>query len=425
MWADHREHAGSSPAGGVGEPVAVPPVRSHDAAKRPAAVVLALLLALLAAGCEEVDQAAVPVGRPDDPISIASPSASTPAPTARIQSILPPEAPLSVPHASRVYFTSGGDLWQMPREGPPAPVVTGRDILAFGPSPDGEQVAVVFATQPETNGNSTVAIMAADGSVVLELPDPALAESQAPVRAIAWSPTGSAVAVARQDGSLTLVDIGGTVQFLAPPQPESLPDDLSWSPDGTMLAYRDPSLPGQASSLYVVSAATGERTQLVAGETDGAVLDLIWLPGRQAIAYVRSSPASIEGGGDVFVVPASGGPSQLLVSAGRFAPVAGVVNLAAAPDGRTLAMSVYIPGTDHPLFHGLWLLDTSTMDLTQVPTERGEAVTDLWWVDSRLVFRAVDESRLVHAGIYTGTEPFALYEVDPATLQVRERHRGP
>src|SRR5690606_32484959 len=118
MWADHREHAGSSPAGGVGEPVAVPPVRSHDAAKRPAAVVLALLLALalLAAGCEEVDQAAVPVGRPDDPISIASPSASTPAPTARIQSILPPEAPLSVPHASRVYFTSGGDLWQMPRE---------------------------------------------------------------------------------------------------------------------------------------------------------------------------------------------------------------------------------------------------------------------------------------------------------------------
>lgn len=65
------------------------------------------------------------------------------------------------------------------------------------------------------------------------------------------------------------------------------------------------------------------------------------------------------------------------------------------------------------------------MDLTQVPTERGEAVTDLWWVDSRLVFRAVDESRLVHAGIYTGTEPFALYEVDPATLQVRERHRGP
>lgn len=385
---------------------------------------LLLVLALLAAGCEEVDQAAVPVGRPDDAASSQLSPSGSPEATAQSLSVVPPGVPVDGPQASRIYFTHGGDLWQIPREGDPAPVVTDRDIIAFAPSPDGEQVAVVFAGEDDLGSGSTVAIVAADGSVELELPESGPAESPAPVRALAWSPSGLAVAVARQDGSLTLVDIDGTVQTLAPAQNGSLPDDLSWSPDGTLLAYRDPALPGQPSSLYVVSAATGERQTLVAGDEDAAVLDLAWLPGRHALAYVLSSTGSIDGGGDVFVVPAAGGPSRLLVSAGQFAPVAGVVNLAAAPDGRTLAMSVYIPGEDHALFHGLWLLDLATMDLSEVPTARGEAVTDLWWTEGHLFARAVDEPRLVRPGIYTGTEPFTLYDIDLVTLQIRERYHS-
>ncbi|MDI3339417.1 MAG: hypothetical protein QJR03_02675 [Sphaerobacter sp.] len=407
--------------------MAPPPARSHHAARAPRVIILALLLTLtiLVAGCAELDQTAVPPGPlervEDSPRSgIGKPQVRTP-----LATVLPPVIAVIPQSASRVYFAHGGDLWQLPPEGDPAPVVTGRDILAFGPSPDGEQVAVIFASQPEMNGNSTVAIMAADGSVALELPDPAPAESQAPVRAIAWSPTGSAVAVARQDGSLTLVDMSGTVRQLVPPQPGSSPDGLIWSPDGALLAYRDPALPGQPTSLYVVSVATGERHAVVTGDAGSAVLAAVWLPGRKALAYVRSAAGTIADGGDVFAVGPEGAPSDLLVSAGQFAPVAGATSLAAAPDGRTLAIAVYTPGAEHPLFHGLWLLDLTTLDLTEVPTPRGKAVTDLWWADHRLVVRAVDEPWLVRAGAYTGTEPFTLYDVDLTTLQVRTRYVHP
>jgi len=81
---------------------------------------------------------------------------------------------------------------------------------------------------------------------------------------IAWSPSGDAIAAIAADGSATtIIDVAtGSARHVDVPGSSR---GLSWSPDGSALAVTVDAR-GDAAGLYVVEAATGVSTQLLAAE---------------------------------------------------------------------------------------------------------------------------------------------------------------
>ena len=376
------------------------------------------LLALLLVGCVDTDQSAIAPG-------VADSGASIPDAAVSATPVVRPDVALTLnqaPEARRIYFLRGGDLWQLPVDNLAAPVVTGQDILAYSPAPDGERVVVVSQQQPAGgSGGEQIALVRADSTVELRVAAGSLPGDQQPIVSVAWAPHAKSVAVARADGGIEIVNADGTARELVPSGTPN-PGDLAWSPDGRTLAWMAPISADKATGLFTVAVAGGQPRQVVAAaDASTAVVAATWLPGRGTLAFVRRNAGVA--GGDVFEVSDTGGGSSVLISAGQFAPVAGIVHLAASPDGRYLAATVFVPGSDRPQFQSLRLVDLTTNTVTEMPTAPGEVVTDVWFASGQLIFRAIDESHATATGTYTGTEPFGLYQVDLATLALHERYR--
>lgn len=373
---------------------------------------LTLLLALtpIMACTDDLDQRAV---LPGEVIVRATPAGQPGArssPTARTGGLTENVPPL--PERQRIFFTRQGDLWQLPVNDGAGAVVTGRDILAFSASPTGEQVAVAV----EVEGKQEFLLLNADGSTALRI-NP---EEQPPLAtggetlSIAWSPQGSTIALSREDGSITVVNDGGIARQIVPPRAGARPGALSWSPDGRMLAFLDPSLPSQATSLWVVSREGGDLKRLVEAQSPShSVKTMSWVPASHSIVYVQATPGAVGFAGDIFLMDVTNGRPRLLQPAGQFAPVAGAHALAVTADGSALAFTVFVPGEGRQRFHGLWLHDFESGRLTQISTAPGEAVADLWWAAGQLFYRAIPEVNVSMAGVYTGVEPFALRQIAP------------
>ena len=388
-------------------------------------LVLSLLVAVTLTACTEVDQRAVRPGvaRTSPEAGDAAASGNMGTATGGMLGAVSPEGVL--PDARRIYFVNGRDLWQLPVDNPAAPVVVGRDLLAYSPSPDGEQVAVIF--QGADGNAEQIAIINADSTVALELGGAQGGQSPlGDVRSLAWSPRGLMVAVARLDGSITVVGADGSMRVVVPPGAATSPGRLQWSPDGATIAFLDPALPGRASSLSTVTVETGARRDLVrADEASGGVVAATWIPGRPELAYIRSDPALNAFGGDIFAIDPATGAEQLLVSSGRFAPVAELADLAVSPDGKYLAFPVYVPDGEEAQLLGLWTMDLMTREFTEVPMPTGTVVTDLWWASGTLLYRAIDRNQVRVTDTYTGVEPFALYQYAVGAAESVERYRRP
>lgn len=392
-----------------------------------ALIALGLLVAVATSCTEDLDQRAVQPG--------AVSGTPTELPDVGVGGLRTPDTSINPSNErdlglatgrQRFYFINGSDLWQQPVDNLAAPVVTGRDILAFSSSPDGEQVAIVYQSE---NAENHFAVINADSTQALELkPQSSDAGAVNPldrIRTIAWSPEGLAIAVAQQDGSVYVVSADGTVRTLVAPGHAQSPAQLSWSPDGQFLAFLDPALPNEPTRLFIVPADGGPVRELVTtDDATSAVQAMSWLPGRAAIAYVRRSAASIEAGGDLFAVDTASGAQQLLVPSTQFAPVAGVLDLSASPDGQYLAWTVYVPGEHFAVFQSLWLMNLDTEEVIEVPTNTGEAITDLWWADHQLFFRSIPHDQMTIPSVYTGTESFQIYARLPETGTVESLYRS-
>ncbi len=331
------------------------------------------------------------------------------------------------PVSNRVYFTDGGDLWQIPVSGgDAAPVLTGHSILAYAPSPDGEQIAVIYTTgDPE---QEHLADFRADGTSVIDValkqPDGGNSSQTGDIQSIAWSPTGDRVAVARQDGSIATVTNDGTITQIVAPDPDRFPGELSISPDGQTLLYLDPALPDHDTSLFTISMSGGSPKQLVVGDGSAdSVLEASWLPDGSGIAYIQPAASSPAGTGDVFTVDVRTGASDLAVPSSQFAPVAGVGAMAFSRDGRWAAVTVYVPGENGSGFGGLWLLNRETNATRQVPIDDDLTVTDLWWASGTLLYRTVKATSGKQPQRYGGLRPYALYTVNPTTGESRLRRQ--
>ncbi len=284
---------------------------------RHAAAVWFLLIPLLSApvlgACtEESDQRAVQPGQAvimqsptgDPSLAFVTPPAAgegLASPTSPARLIPTSAATTSQPAPSRAYFIHGGDLWQIPfGKGEAVPVIAGKSILAFAPSPDGEQVAVVYLA-PDS-GKENLADLKADGSQVIDielaLPPDDQSSHGGDILSIAWAPSGDQVAVARQDGSVSVVRTDGSITQIVDADPHRFPGALSFSSGGQALLFMDPDLPGRATSLYAVPTAGGATQKLIDGTATGhPVLQAHWLPGGTVIAYsqaVTTSPPARE-----------------------------------------------------------------------------------------------------------------------------------
>ena len=153
-----------------------------------------------------------------------------------------------------------------------------------------------------------------------------------------------------------------------------------WSPDGTKIAYVEGD--GLSANVFVLDLATGTATQVTNG-TSG-----LWgphfSPDGSSIVYSASIPPA---GWGIWIVPATGGRSRLLVGDGRVVPV-GDSDL--SPDGSQLAFVAEgsQEGTD------IWIADADGSGLRPVARGQGEGLwAPKWSPDgTRLVYYREDSS---------------------------------
>jgi len=176
------------------------------------------------------------------------------------------------------------------------PGFEGRPIL----SPDGKHVAFSWAGPDGDNTDIYVKLIGTESMLRL---------TSSPERDFmpAWSPDGTQVAYIKKDGSECTIwmvtAFGGNSRQIGSCG-FNIYGDLTWSPDGSLLAFNDRLEGESAYSIYLLSLDTSERTKLTAppshmwGDHDPA-----FSPDGQTISFTRSES---EGMQDLFTISVDG-----------------------------------------------------------------------------------------------------------------------
>jgi hypothetical protein len=330
-----------------------------------------------------------------------------------------------LPDAQALYFMNGDELWTLDAGGDPEPVADDLTIAGYSASAEGDRVAVLHMER-DSGGDEhgVVSILSASGEVLFDLSelDEGFNVSQiSPIQTLSMRPDGDSLVVTHQNGAMTLVMLDGDVRQLLPPSIEQQPGRITWSADGQFLAYLDPWMPNEPSSLFITVPGREIRLSLMeaSGDDDG-IIRARWIPGTNRIAVIRSTGSTISHGGDLFLIDVENGQRELVMSSGAIAPVAGLVDLEPSPDGSWLAATGFVPGVEFPRFGGLWMINVQSGVSTEIDLENAAAVTDLWWIDGALVVRVIDEPQTSLPGAYTGRESFRLVEIDPRDGETTE-----
>jgi Tol biopolymer transport system component len=228
-------------------------------------------------------------------------------------------------------------------------------------SPDGTKV-IFFVSKGTTSFELIPYVMDWNGANARPLPidirDP---------NDLSWSPDGSHLAftAAGEDGRdiyLMAADClmnqsgcAGAVRRLTTDQVDNL--NPSWSPDGQMIAYS--ASQGSQFDLYVVSIADGKSRQLTSQPTDE--LGPRWTPDGQLIQYTAYSRGLYA---NQYLIPAQGGVAQPLTQGfaaswspdGRWLAYGRAGRLIRAAEGRTEETEVV---AEYPRGTRLWSLTWS------------------------------------------------------------------
>jgi Tol biopolymer transport system component len=180
-------------------------------------------------------------------------------------------------------------------------------------SPDGKQVAFVWAKEPPNFDLYIKLIGAGEPLRLTSTP----AKEMSP----AWSPDGRYIAFLRATGEgkgfYLIPALGGAERKLTDAygwlQRGTMSQAISWSPDGRTVAIVDKSAEDEPWSIYLVSVETGERRKFITppAPTDGDST-LAFSPDGHTLAFVRSHnlvgdsfnyiPPS-----DIYLAPVAGG----------------------------------------------------------------------------------------------------------------------
>lgn len=256
--------------------------------------------------------------------------------------------------------------WALRRPGPPASPFkitpfTRLDGEELQPavSPDGKVVAFIWVHEgEETAGVWTQTLGETEPRPVTRRPG----HYSSP----AWSADGRWLAFLRTGMDATEVVLAKAgageervVTRLVPPDYGTQHRLLDWSPDGLWLAVSHSSEPSKPLGLVLISAVTGERSQLTApeGTTLGDVSPKFSSDGR-SLSFIRGFQRSYE---ELFVIPTGGGaPRQITRDQQRISAQAWT------PDDRTLAFASSRSGEFR-----LWLVEPRAPESRRPPKPTG------------------------------------------------------
>ncbi len=213
-------------------------------------------------------------------------------------------------------------------------------------SPDGSQVA--FAYLKETRGDYDIYVKDVFSNTLLPLTE-SLDSDISP----AWSNDGRLIAFYRRfrkdsehhsTGAIyTISPLGGSERLLLELDDlfrsgfKSPTFQLSWSPDGKLLAFMDGDPPKTPSSIYLLSIESGEKRKLTSPPTawrgDGTPA---FSPDGKTVAFVR---ANARGEADVYLTSVSGGEPRQLTFDNNY-----VVGMAWKANGREIVFSSFSKG---------------------------------------------------------------------------------
>jgi eukaryotic-like serine/threonine-protein kinase len=207
-------------------------------------------------------------------------------------------------------------------------------------SPDGKQIAFVW--DGEKGDNRDIYIKLPGEGTPLRLTTDAAIDGS-PV----WSPDGRLIAFTRQtpDGNslMTIPALGGPERKLTSYRGFA---HVTWSPDGKNLAIPINESPSELSSIFLVSAETGEKRRLLSTPAAYADRSPRFSPDGQWIAFVRGPNLAID---DIYLVPANGGDPRRLTNDN-----VGIRGLDWSVDGREIVFSSTRGGS-----FGLWRVPVS------------------------------------------------------------------
>ena len=183
-------------------------------------------------------------------------------------------------------------------------------------SPDGKRLLIGRVTGTEETGYSTPELVvvpvdrngAAGTATVISLDGFEAIDEVGDRPCGVWAPDGRWVALAGKDEVWVVDTQTRAIRKVPAPQPS----DLEWRPGSDELAIaghrdRDANPPTQATPVTIYSLSTGERHQL--GSVEAA--QITWSPDGTMLAYTRGREVN---GGELRVVDADGGHDRTLVT---------------------------------------------------------------------------------------------------------------
>jgi hypothetical protein len=322
--------------------------------------------------------------------------------------------------AGRFYFVADGAVWTMEPQTDRVNAVfepaRGTSIRALAASPRGDRVAAVLARTDGENEAVDLVVLASDGEEVARYdnidalrPDP-----DGTVVSLDWSPQGEKLLVALSPGGLISVPLTGDAEprLIVSGGVATRPEQAAWSPTGEdvgFLAEAD----GERASIYIAGVAatpTSPRALLADDEAMPTIFDWAWLPDGRSLLF--SEERELTSTADLWRISSDGTDRELVASAGSVAPVARIVGAEPSRDGRAVAYLVIVPGDGTDVFDSLWVRDLATNHGFRIDVPNGMSVTDVWWTNAGLMYRAVPGDRFTPE--YAGG-PYALYRVTGGT----------